>query len=106
MKLLKTWLLALSLSVTATVGLAADYEIFAEFMTVHDLFKVEYLLTTLSNVPAETSEQIYHLTWLRNRQRFLNTVLARRRMLQRAKIVDLAAWRRAAVEKETLADVA
>jgi hypothetical protein len=72
----------------------------------HDLFKVEYLLTTLSNVPAETSEQIYHLTWLRNRQRFLNTVLARRRMLQRAKIVGLAAWRRAAVEKETLADVA
>jgi hypothetical protein len=34
MKLLKTGLLALSLTVTATVGLAADYEIFAEFATV------------------------------------------------------------------------
>jgi hypothetical protein len=34
MKLLKTGILALSLTVTATVGLAADYEIFAEFTTV------------------------------------------------------------------------
>ena len=33
-KLLKTGILALSLTVTATVGLAADYEIFAEFATV------------------------------------------------------------------------
>jgi hypothetical protein len=34
MKLLTIGILALSLTVTATVGLAADYEIFAEFMTV------------------------------------------------------------------------
>src|SRR5580692_8191433 len=34
MNLLKTWLLALSLILTATVALAANYEIFAEFMTV------------------------------------------------------------------------
>jgi len=34
MKLLKTGILALPLTVTATVGLAADYEIFAEFATV------------------------------------------------------------------------
>ena len=34
MKLLKTGILALSLAVTTTVGLAADYEIFAEFTTV------------------------------------------------------------------------
>jgi hypothetical protein len=34
MKLLKTGLLVLSLTMTATVGLAADYEIFAEYMTV------------------------------------------------------------------------
>lgn len=34
MRLLKTGILALSLTVTATVGLAADYEIFAEFATV------------------------------------------------------------------------
>jgi len=33
-KLLKTGILALPLAVTATVGLAADYEIFAEFATV------------------------------------------------------------------------
>ena len=33
-KLLKTVILALPLTVTATAGLAADYEIFAEFMTV------------------------------------------------------------------------
>ena len=72
----------------------------------HDLFKVEYLLTTLGSAPAETSEQIYHLTWLRNRQRFLNMVLARRRVLQQEKVVDLAAWRRAAIQKEPLADVA
>jgi hypothetical protein len=34
MKVLKTVILALSLTVTATVGLATDYEIFAEFTTV------------------------------------------------------------------------
>ena len=34
MKLLKSGILALSLTVTAAVGLAADYEIFAEFMSV------------------------------------------------------------------------
>jgi hypothetical protein len=34
MKLLKTAILAFPLTVTATVGLAADYEIFAEFTTV------------------------------------------------------------------------
>ena len=72
----------------------------------HDLFKVEYLLTTLGNVPAETSEQIYHLNWLRNRQRFLYAVLARRRALQQEKVVNLAAWRRAALPRESLADVA
>jgi len=72
----------------------------------HALFKVEYLLTTLGNVPAETSEQIYHLNWLRNRQRFLYAVLARRRALQQEKVVNLAAWRRAALPRESLADVA
>ena len=34
MKLLQTGILALPLTVTATVGLATDYEIFAEFTTV------------------------------------------------------------------------
>jgi hypothetical protein len=34
MKLLKTAILAFSLTLTATVALAADYEIFADFMTV------------------------------------------------------------------------
>jgi hypothetical protein len=34
MKLLKTGILALSLTMTATVGLAADYEIFADIATV------------------------------------------------------------------------
>ena len=34
MKLLTTAILALSLTATATVGLAADYEIFGEFTTV------------------------------------------------------------------------
>src|ERR1700759_5638103 len=34
MRLLKVGILALSLSVTATVGLAADYEIFPDFATV------------------------------------------------------------------------
>jgi hypothetical protein len=72
----------------------------------HDLFKVEYLLTTLGNAPSETSEQVYHIAWLRNRQRFLNMVLARRRALQQDKVVDLAAWRRAALPREALADVA
>jgi hypothetical protein len=33
-KLLRTAILALSLTVTATVGLAADYEILADFATV------------------------------------------------------------------------
>ena len=73
----------------------------------HDLFKVEYLLTTLGNAPSETSEQLYHLAWLRNRQRFLSSVLAQRRVLQQGKVVDLAAWRRAALPKdEALAEVA
>lgn len=34
MKLLKTAILALLLTVTATIGLAADYEILADFATV------------------------------------------------------------------------
>jgi hypothetical protein len=34
MKLLRTAILALSLTVTATIGFAADYEIFADFATV------------------------------------------------------------------------
>jgi hypothetical protein len=34
MKVLKTGILALSLTLTATVGLAADYEIFADIATV------------------------------------------------------------------------
>ena len=34
MKLLKTGILALSLTVTTTVGLAADYELFADIATV------------------------------------------------------------------------
>ncbi len=72
----------------------------------HDLFKVEYLLTTLGTAPSETSEQVYHLAWLRARQRFLNSVLARRRTLQQGKVVDLAAWRHAALPTEALADVA
>ena len=73
----------------------------------HDLFKVEYLLTTLGNAPSDTSEQSYHIAWLRNRQRFLSSVLARRRVLQQGKVVDLAAWRHAALPKdEALADVA
>ncbi len=73
----------------------------------HDLFKIEYLLTTLGNAPPETSEQVYDIEWLRNRHRFLNTVLARRRVLQQEKVVDLAAWRRAAATNESaLADVA
>jgi hypothetical protein len=72
----------------------------------HDLSKVEYLLTTLGTAPAETSEQVYRIAWLRNRQRFLNMVLARRQALQLEKVVNLAAWCRAALPKETLADVA
>jgi hypothetical protein len=48
MKLLKTGILALSLTVTATVGLAADYEIFADFATVKtgvNHYSVERLAT-------------------------------------------------------------
>ncbi|HXR87587.1 MAG TPA: hypothetical protein VN728_11470 [Stellaceae bacterium] len=87
-----------STAVRAQILLTADLR--------HDLFKVEYLLTTLSAAPAETSEHTYHLTWLRNRQRYLNMVLARRRALQQQKVVDLAAWRRATLPKESLDDVA
>lgn len=73
----------------------------------HDLFQIEYLLTTLRNAPPQTVEQVYDIDWLRNRHRFLNTVLARRRELQQGKVVDLAAWRRAASANESaLADVA
>ncbi|HWE72943.1 MAG TPA: hypothetical protein VG328_07270 [Stellaceae bacterium] len=73
----------------------------------HDLFQIEYLLTTLRTALPEAIEQVYDIAWLRNRHRFLNTVLARRRKLQQGKVVDLAAWRRAASANETtLADVA
>jgi hypothetical protein len=72
-----------------------------------DLFQIEYLLTTLGNAPPETREQVYDIAWLRNRHRFLNTILARRHALQQDKIVDLAAWRRAGSANESaLADVA
>ena len=54
MKLLKTGILALSLTMTATVGLAADYEIFAEFATVELGYAVERL--------DHKSQKLYHCT--------------------------------------------
>jgi hypothetical protein len=95
------WPMELSTSFTAGSRILLNAEL------RHDLFKIEYLLTTLRNAPPETREQVYDVVWLRNRHRFLNAVLARRRVLQQEKVVNLAAWRRAASANESpLADVA
>ena len=57
MKLLKTGILALSLTVTATVGLAADYEIFAEFATVETGVN-HYAVERLDH----KNQKLYHCT--------------------------------------------
>ena len=57
MKLLKTGILALPLTVTATVGLAADYEIFADTQSVQtgvNYYAVERL--------DRRSKKLYHCT--------------------------------------------
>jgi len=56
-KLLKTGILALSLTVTATVGLAADYEIFAEFATVETGIN-HYAVERLDH----KNKKLYHCT--------------------------------------------
>jgi len=66
----------------------------------HDLFKIEYLLTTLRRTPRAAAVEVYDIGWLRDRHRFLSSVLAARRALQQEKIVDLAAWRRTGVARE------
>jgi hypothetical protein len=57
MKLLKTGILALSLTVTATFGLAADYEIFAEFATVETGIN-HYAVERLDH----KNKKLYHCT--------------------------------------------
>lgn len=60
---------------------------------VLDLQKVRYLLTTLTNLPAHEAEDVDDIAWLRERQRFLRSILALRAALRRRKVVDLAQWR-------------
>ena len=57
MKLLKTGMLALSLTVTATVGLAADYEIFAGFTSV-ETGENHYSVKRLDH----KNKKLYHCT--------------------------------------------
>lgn len=79
---------------------AADARVLRTDEVRHDLFKIEYLLTTLRTAPPSAAAEIYDIGWLRDRQRFLASVLAARRALQKGKIVDLAAWRRTGLAKE------
>lgn len=60
---------------------------------VLDLQKVAYLLTTLTSLPAQEADEIGDIAWLRDRQRFLRSVLAARAALRRRKVVDLRQWR-------------
>lgn len=72
-----------------------------------DLQKVRYLLATLTNLPAHEAEDIDDIAWLRDRQRFLRSVLASRAALRMCKIVDLAQWRSgSAAPSDPLAHVA
>ena len=57
MKLLKTGILVLPLTVTATVGLAADYEIFAEFTSLETRAN-HYSVERLDN----KNKKLYHCT--------------------------------------------
>ena len=57
MKLLKIGILALSLTVTATVGLAADYEIFADFQSV-ETGENHYSVERLDH----KNKKLYHCT--------------------------------------------
>ena len=58
MMLLKTGILALSLTVTATAVLAADYEIFAEFTTVETGENVPGMSNMFGGVPVFGSWKI------------------------------------------------
>lgn len=72
-----------------------------------DLYKVKYLLAALGKAPASAVEDLDDFVWLRERQRFLHSVLASRHALRRQKVVDLAAWRSAGfAAKVPLAHVA
>jgi hypothetical protein len=61
MKLLQTAILAIPLTVTATVGLAADYEIFAEFQTVETGVN-HYAVERLDH----KNKKLYHCTAVLN----------------------------------------
>lgn len=74
---------------------------------VLDLRKVRYLLTTLTKLAAHEAEDIDDIAWLRDRQRFLRSVIAARAALRRGKVVSLAQWRSGnAAAGDALADVA
>ena len=72
-----------------------------------DLYKVRYLLAALGQAPASAVEDLDDFVWLRERQRFLRSVLDSRDALRQQRIVDLAAWRSAGFSaKPCLAHVA
>ena len=60
----------------------------------HDLCKVRYLLNALRSLPPDKADHSDDLLWLRDRERYLRSVIALRGTLRRHKVVDLAQWRR------------
>ena len=60
----------------------------------HDLCKVRYLMNALRSLPPDEADNSDDLLWLRDRERYLRSVIASRGTLRQHKVVDLAQWRR------------
>lgn len=59
----------------------------------HDLLEIQGLVRILSDL-SPSGDDLSDIFWLRDRQRFLRSVIASRHEWQRQKIVSLPHWRR------------
>jgi hypothetical protein len=66
----------------------------------HDLLEIQRLLRILSDL-SPGDDDLDDIFWLRDRQRFLRSVIASRREWRRQKVVSFAHWRRGALPAET-----
>jgi hypothetical protein len=78
------------MSINCSLASAADLPATAELE--HDLLEIQRLLCILSGL-SSGDQDLDDISWLRDRQRFLRSVIASRREWQHEKIVSLAQWR-------------
>ncbi|HXS39454.1 MAG TPA: hypothetical protein VN766_04665 [Stellaceae bacterium] len=79
-----------------TRSLASDADLPATTELEHDLLEIQRLLRILPSL-SSGDEDLDDILWLRDRQRFLRSIIASRREWQRQKIVSFAHWRRGAL---------